>query len=283
MQEGRQGAQSWLVYAPTFLLIASAFASISFWTDLTGHSSALAQSIVALIPWGSPRLFFLLGLALGAVLFAFIPRRLDFRFPFAHVVVGALSACATGGYVAAGGLDASVAAPLGVLSLVVIGMGFAWILIQLLAQLAQEERYSLVVGAIATALLLKTALVAVVGLFTPIAAQVFIAVMLPLLAAGLLITHGSAGDGERERQNHRAAVASPLEVLARSNSLSPRETEVFVLLAQGRSRPFIQQELFLADGTVKTHISRIYHKLGVANRQELITMAQKERGDRLAR
>ncbi|MDR2106838.1 MAG: LuxR C-terminal-related transcriptional regulator [Coriobacteriales bacterium] len=67
-----------------------------------------------------------------------------------------------------------------------------------------------------------------------------------------------------------------MELLARSNSLSPRETEVFLLLAQGRNRPYIQRELFLSDGTVKTHISRIYHKLGVTNRQELITMVQKE-------
>jgi DNA-binding CsgD family transcriptional regulator/uncharacterized membrane protein YgcG len=62
--------------------------------------------------------------------------------------------------------------------------------------------------------------------------------------------------------------------LAKRSGLSPRETEVFILLARGRNRPFIQQRLYLADGTVKTHISRIYQKLGVADRQALITLVQ---------
>jgi DNA-binding CsgD family transcriptional regulator len=79
------------------------------------------------------------------------------------------------------------------------------------------------------------------------------------------------------------APAAPLQEIARSNGLSPRETEVFVLLAQGRSRPYIQQQLFLADGTVKTHTSRIYQKLGIANRQELITLVQQQRDDFVGR
>ena len=61
---------------------------------------------------------------------------------------------------------------------------------------------------------------------------------------------------------------------AESYGLSPRETEVFVLLAQGRNRTYIQNTLFLAEGTVKTHTSRIYQKLGVSNRQDMITLVQ---------
>ena len=44
--------------------------------------------------------------------------------------------------------------------------------------------------------------------------------------------------------------------IAKSHSLSARETDVFMLLAQGRSRPYICEALYLSDGTVKT-ISRI--------------------------
>ena len=62
--------------------------------------------------------------------------------------------------------------------------------------------------------------------------------------------------------------------IAESYGLSPRETEVFVLLAQGRNRTYIQNTLFLAEGTVKTHTSRIYQKLGVSNRQDMITLVQ---------
>lgn len=65
-----------------------------------------------------------------------------------------------------------------------------------------------------------------------------------------------------------------LQALAARYGLSPRETEVFALLAQGRNRTYIQNTLFLAEGTVKTHTSRIYQKLGVNNRQDMITLVQ---------
>lgn len=65
--------------------------------------------------------------------------------------------------------------------------------------------------------------------------------------------------------------------IARDHGLSPREAEVFALLAQGRSRTFIQNELFLSDGTVKTHIRHIYQKLDVHDKQELISLMQRHR------
>ncbi len=54
--------------------------------------------------------------------------------------------------------------------------------------------------------------------------------------------------------------------------LSPRETEVLVLLAQGRTRVYIQNELVLAENTVKTHVTHIYKKLDVSNRQEMLDL-----------
>lgn len=64
--------------------------------------------------------------------------------------------------------------------------------------------------------------------------------------------------------------------IARSHGLSVRETDVFMLLAQGRSRPYICEVLYLSDGTVKTHISHIYRKFGVHARQELLDAVQEE-------
>lgn len=52
--------------------------------------------------------------------------------------------------------------------------------------------------------------------------------------------------------------------------LSNREIQVLELLAQGRSRPFIQQKLVLSEGTVKTHISHVYEKIGVSSLQNLL-------------
>lgn len=64
--------------------------------------------------------------------------------------------------------------------------------------------------------------------------------------------------------------------IAKSYSLSARETDVFMLLAQGRSRPYICEALYLSDGTVKTHISHIYRKFDVHGRQELLDAVQSE-------
>ena len=60
--------------------------------------------------------------------------------------------------------------------------------------------------------------------------------------------------------------------LAEEYKLSPRETEIFILLAQGRTRAYIQGELVLAENTIKTHVSHIYTKLGIGDRQEMFDM-----------
>ena len=64
--------------------------------------------------------------------------------------------------------------------------------------------------------------------------------------------------------------------IARTHCLSARETDVFMLLAQGRSRPYICEALYLSDGTVKTHVSHIYRKFDVHSRQELLDAVQGE-------
>ena len=62
-----------------------------------------------------------------------------------------------------------------------------------------------------------------------------------------------------------------MEIAARYG-LSSRETEVFMLLAQGRSRRYISDELFIAEGTVANHTGRVYEKLGVHSKQELLSL-----------
>lgn len=62
------------------------------------------------------------------------------------------------------------------------------------------------------------------------------------------------------------------EGIARDCRLSPRETEVFMLLVQGRSHSFIQEELGLSLSTVKTHVTHIYTKMNVDGRQGLLDM-----------
>jgi len=55
--------------------------------------------------------------------------------------------------------------------------------------------------------------------------------------------------------------------------LSPREKEVLGLLAEGLGVSAIARRLFISESTAKTHISKIYDKLGAANRAQAIMNA----------
>lgn len=68
--------------------------------------------------------------------------------------------------------------------------------------------------------------------------------------------------------------------VAREHKLSPRETEIMILIVQGKTRLSIQEELVLAENTVKTHISHIYRKAGIASRQELFDLVFEPVNDR---
>ena len=59
--------------------------------------------------------------------------------------------------------------------------------------------------------------------------------------------------------------------------LSPREREVLNLIAQGRTIPAMAKELFLAPSTVKTHVQRLYEKLGVGDRAAAVAEAMRRR------
>ena len=100
------------------------------------------------------------------------------------------------------------------------------------------------------------------------------------LVIGALYATWFAGRRQADEARPAEGEAAPLSEtvadtcleIARRYRLSPRETEVFTLLAQGRTRSFIQEELVLSDGTVKTHVTHIYAKLGVHDRQEMMDL-----------
>lgn len=60
------------------------------------------------------------------------------------------------------------------------------------------------------------------------------------------------------------------EKAAEKYALTPREREVFVLLAKGRNAAFIANALGVSSATVKSHIYHIYQKLGINSQQSLI-------------
>ena len=57
-------------------------------------------------------------------------------------------------------------------------------------------------------------------------------------------------------------------------SLTDTERDVALLAASGKTNPQIAEQLFIARGTVKMHLSSVYRKLDVANRTELAVAAR---------
>jgi DNA-binding NarL/FixJ family response regulator len=55
--------------------------------------------------------------------------------------------------------------------------------------------------------------------------------------------------------------------------LSPREKEVLGLLADGLGVAAIARRLYISESTAKTHISKLYEKLGAGNRAQAIMSA----------
>ncbi|WP_080801955.1 helix-turn-helix transcriptional regulator [Arabiibacter massiliensis] len=62
--------------------------------------------------------------------------------------------------------------------------------------------------------------------------------------------------------------------IAADRGLSAREAEIFQLLAQGRSQPYIRDMLYLSKNTVSTHTRHIYRKLDVHSKQELLDLLE---------
>jgi len=84
---------------------------------------------------------------------------------------------------------------------------------------------------------------------------------------------------EAIRAVHAGARRIPRAVAARlagrlvGSELTPREAEVLELMAQGRSNRAIGEALSLTELSVKTYVSTILDKLGVADRTQALTTA----------
>lgn len=97
------------------------------------------------------------------------------------------------------------------------------------------------------------------------------ATILAALVAGIIVFGprlGSRGGYYQFRPREQTSEREQLEGVAESKGLSQRETTVFYLLVAGKSATEISEELFISNGAVRAHCSRIYDKCGVHSRKD---------------
>jgi DNA-binding NarL/FixJ family response regulator len=84
---------------------------------------------------------------------------------------------------------------------------------------------------------------------------------------------------ETVRRVHAGETYLPPQLAAKlaerlsGEALSPREVEVLQRMAAGKSNKEIGAELFISEGTVKTHLKSIFSKLDVVSRTEAVANA----------
>jgi DNA-binding NarL/FixJ family response regulator len=107
------------------------------------------------------------------------------------------------------------------------------------------------------------------------------------VAAGDALVDPSVTRRLVERWVALEASSSPRPVPPAIGTLSPREREILVGLARGRTNRELADDLFVSEATVKTHVSNLLTKLGVRNRVQAVVIAYEagvvrpgERGER---
>lgn len=97
-----------------------------------------------------------------------------------------------------------------------------------------------------------------------------------LVAAIRIVARGDAliAPGITRRLIEQFARSAPSSTPpAALDELTPRETEVLILMASGLSNGEIAAEFVLSQATVKTHVKRILAKLGVRDRVQAVVLA----------
>ena len=79
--------------------------------------------------------------------------------------------------------------------------------------------------------------------------------------------------GERPRYAPQAAGSAGPGAGADLDALTSREREVLALIGRGKTNGEIADELFVSEGTVKTHINHLFTKLQLRDRAAAVVFA----------
>lgn len=270
-QDSRNDARNAFILVAAAALLLATVRSLSFvglWGE--GHIDVAEQASMT----SSPVLW--LSYAVALTVFSYFalfrttdwPLRLRFQPSFLAIII-----TLSGSMILAGDADAS---PAVIDTLMRLNDSFAhlmfWTLLAILLDVSPVPSYRLIgigtglyaAGSIAWVLLLGN---------TDAVENLIVIVVIYVLAIASM--HYSwdkreAEPGPAPATNVTDALEKRCAEVAAAYKLSPRESEILVYLAQGRTRTYIQEELVLSENTVKSHIAHIYTKLGVRDRQDMI-------------
>lgn len=104
---------------------------------------------------------------------------------------------------------------------------------------------------------------------------VFVAALAVAVGYAAIFTERDADDLVQIMPLHRRRpFKEKCLAVAKQYKLTPRETEIAMLIAQGRDSAHIEEKLFLSRSTVQTHRMHVYQKLDIHNRQELLDVIE---------
>ncbi len=90
------------------------------------------------------------------------------------------------------------------------------------------------------------------------------------------VGHCVAVESDEQGAHPAESIEECCERVGEAHGLTPREREIFAMLAKGRNGRFIMEHYVISRNTVKSHIKHIYAKLDVHSQQELIDMVEGE-------
>lgn len=88
------------------------------------------------------------------------------------------------------------------------------------------------------------------------------------------VTPAQPDEGAQQAETEPMRFSRCCDEIAERFHFTPREREVFELLARGRNREYIQEKLVVSRNTVKVHVRHIYEKAGIHSHQELIDLVE---------
>ena len=100
---------------------------------------------------------------------------------------------------------------------------------------------------------------------------VIIAAFLALIAlSGTVIVKNRRDIDEALSVEPEYGYETACRIVGERYGLTKRENEILLLLAKGRTAPYLARDLFISESTARTHISHIYRKVGINSQQELL-------------